>query len=434
MLFVAFGAAAQEHEESMVMSPMAQEEHLAHLRQFLANASSHGPVIPQPASINTAALKSFTITAKSFIFTPSSFVVDQGDVVDITLTVPANDASTVGHGILIESYLENGVNCPRGQSEQFQFTATTAGTFAFICNIPDCGSGHTFMFGTLKVNAVSNPAPTISGIAPGSGSTSGGTVVTISGANFRSGATVKFGGVSATNVTVASATSITATAPAHAAGKVDVVVTNADATTATLAQSFTYGLPAPAITNLSPATGPTNGGTLVTITGSGFQSGATVKFGLRDATDVVVANATSIVLRTPLGPASELTTVDVVVTNPDGSNATAARAFAYSIPPLTVTNVTPGIVVPAGTPGAGTVTVTISGTGFTSALASSVTVGGVAAPIVPGSITPISLQAFVAPQAAGTVPVVVTMGGSSVTLRNGFSWQNPSPRHRAAKH
>ena len=436
MLFVALAAVAQEHNQSMVMAPMAQEEHRAHLRELLATMSSHGPAIPQPASVNAAAVKNITITAKSFSFTSSisPLVVDQGDVVNLTLTVPANDASTAGHGILMETYIENGLDCGRGQSIPFQFTATTPGTFAFVCDIPDCGSGHSSMFGSFKVNAVANPAPTISGITPVSGSTAGGTVVTISGANFRSNATVKFGGVSATNVTVASATSITATAPAHAAGKADVTVTNSDATTATLTQSFTYTLPAPTITNISPATGPTSGGTLVTITGSGFQSGATVTFGARDATNVVVVDATSIILRTPLGPASELTNVDVVVTNPDSTKATATAGFAYSIPALTVTNVTPGIVVPAGTPGAGTVTVTISGTGFTTALASSVTVGGVAAPIVPGSITPISLQAFVAAQSARTVDVVVTMGGTSVTLKNGFSWQNPSPRHRAVKH
>ena len=85
-------------------------------------------------------------------------------------------------------------------------------------------------------------------------------------------------------------TSITATAPAHAAGKVDVVVTNTDSQSATLTQAFTYVLPAPTISSVSPNTGPTTGGTPVTITGTNFQSGATVTFGALPATDVIVVS------------------------------------------------------------------------------------------------------------------------------------------------
>src|SRR4029077_16747530 len=44
----------------------------------------------------------------------------------------------------------------------------------------------------------------------------------------------------ATGVTVVSSTSITATTPAHAAGAVDVVVTNTDAQGGTLTGGFTY--------------------------------------------------------------------------------------------------------------------------------------------------------------------------------------------------
>lgn len=439
MLFVAIGAAAQSNdpvqEHPMVMGTMSQEEHLAHLRELIASMSLHGPVIPQPASVSTAAVKNFTITAKSFSFTvsPTPFTVNQGDVVNITLTVPSNDASTVGHGILMESYIENGLDCPRGQSAPFQFTATTFGTFAFVCNIPDCGSGHNSMFGTFKVNQVANPAPTVSGIAPATGSTAGGTAVTITGTGFLTGATVKFAGVSATNVSVVSATSITATTPAHAAGKVDVVVTNTDAQSATLTQGFTYALPAPTIGNISPATGPTSGGTPVTITGTNFQSGATVTFGALPATDVVVAGPTSITARTPLGPATEQLAVDVVVTNPDSLKATAAGGFTYTVPPLAVVSVTPNIALPSGAPGAGPITVTIFGAGMTTALASSVKVGNATATSVQ-VIDPVTIRATFPALPPGTADVVVTVGTSSATLKNGFSWQNAPSRHRGVKH
>src|SRR5207244_5221789 len=132
MLFVAIGAVAQDQPMSM-----SQEQHLAHLREFLAMSSSHGPAIPQPESVSAAATKNFTITAKSFDFTisPLPFTVNQGDVVTITLTVPSNDAAASGHGILMETYVENGVDVAKGASKTFSFTATTFGTFAFICDI-----------------------------------------------------------------------------------------------------------------------------------------------------------------------------------------------------------------------------------------------------------------------------------------------------------
>ncbi|HEX7678119.1 MAG TPA: hypothetical protein VF713_08355, partial [Thermoanaerobaculia bacterium] len=166
LLFVAIGAVAQEHDQ-MTMTPIAQEEHLAHLRELVASMSSHGPVIPQPDSFSAAAAKNFTVTARSFNFTvsPTQFSVNQGDAVTITLTVPSSDPSTLGHGILMEGYIEIGVDCPRGQSKVIQFTATTAGTFGFVCDIPDCGSGHSLMSGNFTVVKVANPAPTVSSIA-----------------------------------------------------------------------------------------------------------------------------------------------------------------------------------------------------------------------------------------------------------------------------
>ena len=85
-----------------------------------------------------------------------------------------------------------------------------------------------------------NPAPTVSAISPTSGTTGGGTPVTITGTGFLTGATVSLGGTAATGVTVVSSTSITATTAAHAAGAVNVVVTNTDAKTGTLTNGYTY--------------------------------------------------------------------------------------------------------------------------------------------------------------------------------------------------
>jgi IPT/TIG domain len=91
--------------------------------------------------------------------------------------------------------------------------------------------------------AGNTPAPTVTAISPTSGTTSGGTSVTITGTGFLSGATVSLGGSSATNITVVSSTSITATTPAHTAGTVDVVVTNTDSQSGTLSNGYTYSPP-----------------------------------------------------------------------------------------------------------------------------------------------------------------------------------------------
>lgn len=86
--------------------------------------------------------------------------------------------------------------------------------------------------------------PTISGISPASGSTAGGTTVTVSGTNFAAGASLTIGGVAATGVTVLSATSLRAVTGARAAGVADVVVA-VGAQSATLTRGFTYVVPGP---------------------------------------------------------------------------------------------------------------------------------------------------------------------------------------------
>lgn len=80
----------------------------------------------------------------------------------------------------------------------------------------------------------------LSTILPVSGTTAGGTAVTITGTGFLAGATVSLGGTVATGVTVVSSISITATTPAHAVGGVNVVVTNTDTQSGTLTNGYTY--------------------------------------------------------------------------------------------------------------------------------------------------------------------------------------------------
>jgi IPT/TIG domain/PASTA domain len=97
-------------------------------------------------------------------------------------------------------------------------------------------------------NAEVQPPPTITALGSTSGSTAGGASVTITGTDFEGTGAVKFGTLPAASFTINSEGQITATAPAAAAGPVNVSVTT-PAGTATSAQRFTY---APALTCTVP--------------------------------------------------------------------------------------------------------------------------------------------------------------------------------------
>jgi sugar lactone lactonase YvrE len=244
--------------------------------------------------------------------------------------------------------------------------------------------------------------PTVSAVSPSSGPLAGASV-TITGTNFYAGAAVSFGGKAATAVTLNSTTSIAVTAPAHAAGTVDVTVTIGSATSATSsADRFTYA--APSVTGISPSTGPSSGGSGITITGTNFGSDATVSFGGIPGTAVTVNNATSISVTSP---ASAAGTVDVTVTTGGATTPViSADHFTFIAPPV-VTG-----ILPAFGPLNGGTSVTLSGTNFMSG--AQVFFGDVQATSV--TITsPTSITATSPPTDVGVGAVDVTVTEGSVT-------------------
>ena len=254
--------------------------------------------------------------------------------------------------------------------------------------------------------------PTVSSVSPKNGPAAGGTAVTITGTNFATGATVTFGGTAATNVVVASSTSITATTPAGSAGAVTVTVTNSNGLSGSLASAFTYIAP-PTVSSVAPSSGSTAGGTAVTIAGTNFATGATVTFGSAAATSVVVVSSTSITATTPAGSAGAVT---VTVTNLGAQSGSLTNGFTYVVVP-TVSSVSP-----KNGPAAGGTAVTITGTNF--ATGATVTFGGTAATnVVVASST--SITATTPAHAAGAVTVTVTVNGQSGNLTNGFTF-NPA--------
>ncbi|MBT0770667.1 IPT/TIG domain-containing protein [Kineosporia sp. J2-2] len=248
-------------------------------------------------------------------------------------------------------------------------------------------------------------APTVTAVSPVSGPTTAGTSVVITGTNLTGASAVRFGANPATSVTVNSATQITATAPAGGAGTVDVTVTTVGGTSATSsADQYTY-VTGPVVTAVSPARGPLAGGTTVVVTGTGFTAASSVRFGASNATSYVVNSAFQI---TAVAPAGAAGTVDVTVTTVGGTSATStADQYVYVAAP-TVTG-----LAPAAGPIAGGTSVTVTGTGFTGA--TSVAFGGVSTTSF--TVSGDTQLVVTAPaQAVGTVDVVVTApGGTSAT-------------------
>jgi subtilisin family serine protease len=241
--------------------------------------------------------------------------------------------------------------------------------------------------------------PTVSSIEPSSGPAAGGTAVTVRGANLSGASAVKFGSAVATGVKVESPSEIAATSPAGS-GTVDVTVTTAGGQSAEgSADHFTY-IAAPTVTKVEPSSGPEAGGTTVTIKGSGFLKGATVKIG-SSATSVEVLSETEIKAKT----AAHAAGAQEVVVSDEGGSSTGGPAYTYVAPP-TVISIEPT----SGTTLGGT-SVTIKGKGFLKG--STVTIGSAATSVVVVSATEIT--ATTAAGAAGPDEVIVsdTNGTSS---------------------
>ncbi len=217
------------------------------------------------------------------------------------------------------------------QQSKLSFNAVAGTTYRVAVD------GYTGLAGTVKLNY------SLTIITPNTGTTAGGTAVTLTGTNFTGATGVTFGGTAATSFLVTSATTITCTTPGGAAGTANVVVTTPGGTNAANTL-FTYGAPPspPTLTSVSPPTGTTAGGTTVTLTGTGFTGAPSVTFGGNAATSVIVVNATTITCTTPAGTAG---TASVRVTTPGGTNA-ANTLFTYGAPPVVFGAVTN---FPAGT-------------------------------------------------------------------------------------
>lgn len=201
----------------------------------------------------------------------------------------------------------------------------------------------------------------VTSIDPDFGPEGGGTIVEITGVCFTGATGVLFDGVAAIGFVVNSDTSIIATTPPGIPGFVDVTIQGAMACGGdeVVPDGFQYiSDDAPVLLSLTPDSGPQSGGTLVTITGSGFTGATGVTFdGIAGTSFTVIDDTTA----TVVSPAHAPGLVDVVMQHPDGPSA--PLGFTY-LPATTIIGVNPG-----SGPEAGGTPVTITGSCFVGATA-----------------------------------------------------------------
>jgi len=183
----------------------------------------------------------------------------------------------------------------------------------------------------VGVSASALPA-NLTGSSPGTTCTSGtatlaGSALSLSGAvlNASSSCTVSITVSSTTpgNYSYTSGT-VSASGPSPVSGS-----------TATTPVPLTVTAPPPTVTSVSPTSGPTAGGTSVIITGTGFTGTAGaggVRFGATNAGSYTVNSDTQI---TVIAPAHAAGTVDVTVTAPGGTSATSVSdQYTYVAAPV----------------------------------------------------------------------------------------------------
>lgn len=309
------------------------------------------------------------------------------DLTQVTLTTTLGEFGSVGSGTqTVNLQLIN------GRAQAALFPGTAVGTATLRAQVDQNVGG-------ANVDIRGQETFFVSSISPSVGAPEGGQVVNIDGGGFDDPVRVTFNGATAQVISVTptrirvrtpSATAAGINVPVGTSVPVNVVVTvNLNETgqlTDTLANGFVYSagstVEPPRVFSMSPTSGTNDGGTRVTIIGSGFQNPVQVLFGLGTSASsfngveatVESVDANRIVVITPsargFGQNLLNRVVDVLVKNLNsGFNTISPQAFKYG------TNVLITGMGPGSGPYTGGTQVTITGQGFDDPVA--VSLGGV---------------------------------------------------------
>ena len=260
--------------------------------------------------------------------------------------------------VYVPNFDNDNISVINGRLAQRTDDTITAGDGPFGIAVDNAGVNRGLLYVS---NWLSNNVSVIGRVSPTSSPSSGlsGSTVTLSLAvanlapsylmddsTINAASSVTFGGVAATSISrVAGQNQWIVTAPSGAAGSTVDVEVQLKGGLRAYAGPFTFVNPAPTVSAISPTSGPTAGGTPVTVTGTGFLAGASVTIGGAACTGVTVVNSTTITCITGAGTAGA---ANVVVTNADTQSGTGTSLFTYvgptppppSNPPGPPTNVT----------------------------------------------------------------------------------------------
>jgi hypothetical protein len=182
----------------------------------------------------------------------------------------------------------------------------------------------------------------VQSVSPNQVPEGGGTLITVQGDGFGPNVAVTVrtaGGDFKPSVTVVDAGTLTFLAPPANPGDADVIVTNPGLEPLLVEDALTY-LPSLKVSTVTPSTSATTGGTLITVTGTGFLPGLTAFLRAPSTADAPVApgglTSTSFTFMTPVHAAGDVNLVlqnvgELAVTVPDAitfTNENESRFFS----------------------------------------------------------------------------------------------------------
>jgi hypothetical protein len=186
--------------------------------------------------------------------------------------------------------------------------------------------------------------PDVESSNPFEGPAIGGNTVTLHGMGFLETSEVTFDDASAVSFEVINDTEIEAVPAAHTTARVPITATTPQGTSPSYCYSgkcpaiAMYKFERPTVSSVAPSSGPLEGGTSITVTGSGFATGDTgatlIRIGGRETTSVDCSSTTICTAVTPTGASAK--TLPLVVKVPSNLNAketqseeTEAADFTY---------------------------------------------------------------------------------------------------------
>ncbi|HXZ82225.1 MAG TPA: IPT/TIG domain-containing protein [Acidimicrobiales bacterium] len=327
---------------SGVSAPSSEECYLYCGTGMITDSWTWSPTVPTVASISPASGSITGGTSVTITGTGFATITSTGSVPDVTSVnfveesggVPTSDNVVLSAtNVAVNSSTSiTALSPPMTEGSTYYVTVTTpTGTSAYCASGTNC---------TSNVFTNSPVAPTVTGISPATGTIAGGDAVTITGSGFFEGATVNFvqelngtpvtGGsvLASPNVTVNGSTSITAVSPGVTGGSLCqgstvnycyfVTVTTSAGTSATSSNDvFSYTPLVPIASSISPTSGTS--GTVVTILGTGFLTGAVVKFVPENNGTVITSDS---ILTVPQAQTTITSSSTITVPAPSGEVVT----------------------------------------------------------------------------------------------------------------